>query len=258
MDYELSDDDMKYYQYIKRAQQYQGQVRGRAKNTLNKLHNIIQDCYVFHGNKKPEYAVICIPGRMNDGATWAEQYYKKSNLKDTVFVGPTPYGLAWYPMPISSTNQAEALSGLSSARNAIESVVEATMEKYNIPKKNIALVGFSAGGVMAVQTAAFSQESYNSVVVHNGAILEPDDMPNCMNNTPYLLIHNQDDYCFDWFERYIPMKAALLENNYKVCTVEKSNGSHTVYDEDIEQGLLFMNQHGISKNTMLDYVIDYD
>ncbi len=254
----MTDDDMKYYEYVKRAKKNQGFAREKSQYIFRNTHDLIDDCHAFHSNKKPEYAVICIPGRMNDGAIWAEQYFRKSKLHDTVFVGPTPHGLAWYPMPISAGRQEEALSGLNIARDAIESVVEETMNKYKIAKKNIALVGFSAGGVMAIQTAAYSEDSYNSVIVHNGAILEPNDMPTKMNDTPYLLIHNQDDYCFDWFERYLPMKSVLIENGCELSVIEKTNGSHTVYDDDIEQGVLFMHKHGISKNTVIDSKIDYD
>lgn len=241
----MSFDEKKYYKWLL-EQEYL--ARESANETLKGKNKMIKSCHVFYTNPKPEYAVICIPGRANDGAMFARDYHTHSNLKNTVFVGPTPVNYAWYPMPVDSNNQKAALSGLPKARKAIESVQEAVEKRFGIPKSKTSLVGFSAGGVMAIQAAAFTEEPYSSVVCHSGAILEPSNLPSCKHyNCPVLLTHNADDYCFDWFERYEPMKNILIKNGYPTYVLERKQGGHQVSRHDIEQSITFMTNYGLEK-----------
>lgn len=241
--------EQKYLQWLWRQEAI---ARSQANFELKGKDKMIRSCHVFYSNPKPKYAVICVPGRSNDGAMFARDYYEASKLKDTVFVGPTPDGYAWYPMPIDSTNQQNAVLGLPKAVKALESVQQAVEKRFGIGKSKTALVGFSAGGVVAIQTAAYSEKSYSSVVCHSGAILEPDDLPVCSHyNCPVLLTHTKDDYCFDWFERYLPMKTALIKKGYPAYVLEKNEGGHQVSKYDMEQAIIFLKTYGIEEKTSL-------
>ena len=219
---------------------YLQRVRENAQNEW-RFESMIKDCYAYYEGT-PKYAVICIPGRANDGAHLAQEYQKISEIPNTVFVGPTPIGMAWYPMPYSATNQKEAVQGLPRARKAIEKVQQKIEEVYGIGKENTILTGFSAGGVMAIQVATHSDTPYKGVVCHSGAILDPASLPMCTKDNwcPILLMHNKDDTCFDWIERYIPMKTALLHKKYVVYTSEFEVGGHIMKKYDFSQGGLFM------------------
>jgi predicted esterase len=202
---------------------------------------MIQDCHVFYKNPEPKQAVICIPGRMGDGAVFAKQHYANTEWSDTVFIGPTPFGYAWYPMPHDANNQKQALNGIPRAIKAIEAVQTAVEKRFGIPKSKTVLTGFSAGGVMAIQTATHSQdEPYAGVVCHSGAILDPYSLNPANCDTPFLLTHNRDDMCFEWFERYLPMKNSLLSKGYNTFTLERKLGGHYVSNEDYRQSAKFM------------------
>jgi len=208
---------------------------------------MIESCNIFYEDD-PEYAVICIPGRCNDGASFAKMYQQYCEFKNTVFVGPTPKGYAWYPMPFSAVDQDMALAGLPRARKAVESVVKAVQDKFDIPKSKIALVGFSAGGVMAIETAAYSDLPYAAVVSHSGAILEPRNLPECRHpDMPVILTHNRDDECFEWYERYLPMRNALIDKKYLTFVLERAAGGHRVLPEDVEQVTIYLSENGFTQ-----------
>jgi predicted esterase len=50
---------------------------------------------------------------------------------------------------------------------------------------------------------------------------------------PIILNHGQDDYCFEWEERYLPMKRALSKKGYDLWLVERPEGNHTILNSDV-------------------------
>lgn len=211
--------------------------------------SLIKNCHIYYDNVKPDFCVICVPGRGQDGSNFARAYHEVAGFKNTVFVGPTPHGYAWYPMPFSATDQTRALLGLPIARNAINAVADAISKKFDLPRSKMAILGFSAGGVMAIETASHSEEPFALVASHAGAILEPKNLPYCQcPDTPVILTHNRDDECFEWYERYVPMKTALKNQGYQTLTLERRFGGHRVLPQDMEQVILYLAQYLIPQH----------
>jgi predicted esterase len=149
-------------------------------------------------------------------------------------IAVTPYARQWYPQPYSAVDQDEAVSGLPAARAAIEEVLETIERKYLVPRDKIALVGFSAGGVMAIDVAVNSTRELAGVVCHAGAVLEPWNIPMCrFVDMPIITTHCSDDDVFDWEERYLPMVESLENTKYNLHTIENDWGGHGVDLEDI-------------------------
>lgn len=186
-------------------------------------------------NEEIKYAIFCLPGRAESCRKLIRDYAMYSGLRNTLIIGITPANFCWYPMPKSPEDQTEAVAGLHRARHTIEQYISQVEVKYNLKRDKIALLGFSAGGVMAIQTGAYSKTPFAAVVSHAGAILEPKHLPYAAHpNMPFLLLHNKDDYCFDWFERYIPMKKALIQKAYYAMSIEEAYGGHQICVEEIE------------------------
>lgn len=204
---------------------------------------MIQDCHVYYEKDNPEYCILCLPGRGQDGRMLPRHYYRVTQFRNTVFVGPTPQGMCWYPMPVSAIDQAAAVGGLPKARKAVEAVLGAINNRFNIPRNRTIITGFSAGGVMALEIAAYSPEPFAAVVCHNGAILEPSLFPNCQHpDMPCVLLHNEDDACFAWDERYLPMKNTLLDKGYLTYTITSDHGGHAMTIDDIEDIASFIQE----------------
>jgi predicted esterase len=195
------------------------------------------DFYVFNGAKKSHSCVICLAGRSGCGGRLAAHYQRATELRDTTFIGVTPYSrtghIEWYPQPYSATEQSSAVNGLKTAHDYVEKIITSAMNEFNIPRERIALTGFSAGAVMSLYATTHSNQDLAGVVVHSGACLEANKIPSCKNNTDVLLTHGAKDYCFDWYERYVPMKNNLLKKGYGTFAMEDPENHHTVSYDDM-------------------------
>lgn len=169
--------------------------------------------------------VFLLVGRGQSANDLISRYHEFAVLKNARLIALEPK-YEWYPMPKGSNDQAEALKGLNETVVRLEKFFSEAIKKYNITKENCILSGFSAGAVMAIQMAVTSKESYAGVISHNGAILDPDALPVAKHKTPFLVFHSKDDDCFFWDERYIPMKNALLTQEYLSTFIEEEDGKH--------------------------------
>ncbi len=170
--------------------------------------------------------VVLLPGRGQPAMELFTRYSLSINFDDTQLAAIEPKE-EWYPAPRGSKNQTDAVEGLKSTVPKLNKFIS-----DNFESKNVVLLGFSAGAVIAIQLAA-QTNLYSGVVVHNGAILEPENLSPCQ--TPFLLLHSKDDDCFSWHERYLPMKKAFLEKGFKVNFIENELGGHSISAKDRAQ-----------------------
>lgn len=198
--------------------------------------------HVLNESNDPESCILCLPGRAGTGQRFANEY-QDTELNKTLIIGVTPIKFAWYPMPNGPHDQRAALSGLPRAVHTVESVLKEIEEYYKIPRHKTAVVGFSAGAVVALQLPMYSKRPLAGIVAHAGAVLDTNNVPMCKNSTPILTIHSKQDDCFEWEERYLPMKAALLNANYNLKTIEKEYGYHIVSYYDLIMAGCFLSKH---------------
>jgi hypothetical protein len=77
--------------YEKRHLQWIREQKQKARKFANEFLRIkedemIQDCHVYFTKKEPDFAVICIPGRGNDGAMFANEYHQDNpKLKRSIY-----------------------------------------------------------------------------------------------------------------------------------------------------------------------------
>lgn len=195
---------------------------------------------ILRSRKKPLGCVLTLPGRGGTGKEMVE-FYKQSELTKSLIVGVTPPNRQWYPLPNGVEDQKEAVGGLNDAVTNVFKTLSKVRRSFGITSRNTALVGFSAGAVVALQVAAHSEHPFAAVLCHSGAILEPDKLPPCKHpSTKIMLIHSRDDTCFYWDERYIPMKEALLAKGYNFTSLERETGNHGLYRDDIVMAGMFL------------------
>lgn len=179
-------------------------------------------------------AVIILPGRGSAGTDLALRYQQQSGLVDAVFVGVTPDKYEWYPAPHGPDNQKDAIAGLPYAVDAIKKMLETVQREHDVRPEKTAIVGFSAGAVVAIETALNSDVPIGAIVAHCGAVLEPEKVQSCKHRMmPFLLAHNQDDTVFEWNSRYVPMRDALVSERHNVFSLEKEHGGHHISDANI-------------------------
>jgi predicted esterase len=194
---------------------------------------MIREWIIFNTIEKPRNCIVALPGRGIQASTMLE-FCKDFGLEETLLIVLRPFNWAWYPQPNSSLDQKAAVNGLGRAKNNIEEALATIKKGWGFKKEQITLLGFSAGAVMSLYTAMHSKLSFASAVSLGGAIFEPEKVPQCKHPiTKILLCHNQDDDCFNWFERYLPMKKSLSDNGYDVTVRERSRGGHWLSKLDV-------------------------
>ena len=172
--------------------------------------------------------VLNIPGRHQSGGMMSNLY--STIVRDrTIVVGITPEDYAWYPLPNGANDPQNSLDWVRDAFKSINEVISLISVKFGVPRKRMVLAGFSAGGVMALEMAAYTHEPFAGIIVHAGAILEPNDLPTCQwPDMPIHLFHQEDDDVFKWEERYMPMKQSLIKQGYQTKSIERKTGRHSI------------------------------
>lgn len=189
--------------------------------------------------EKPNSMVLLLPGRGQSPQHIMASYNFNRHLRDSVLVAIKPTE-EWYPIPKGAKDQKDAVLGMTEVIPRMQKFIEKLKSYFRISNRQIGIAGFSAGAVIAMQIAIHSTEPFAGVVSHAGAILEPDCIPYAKNETPFLLIHSEDDACFSWQERYLPMKRALEDKNYIVHCRELTQKGHSMTEEDIDIASFFL------------------
>lgn len=186
---------------------------------------------VDESEKIPAGMVIGLPGR---GVPINEMYrfLLYAGLEKSIIAVIEPRNLEWYPQPFGANDQHEAVSGCKKSFAPLKNHIRKLCKIYKIPYKKVAIVGYSSGGVMALELAQRCKTELAMFISLAGAILDPSQVPLAKHNTEIVLKHNKNDECFDWFERHEPTRDALLAKNYNVILEEQIYGGHSLSAED--------------------------
>lgn len=197
-------------------------------------------------DKPEEYNSIAflLAGRGGNCQDMIDSY--RPHLPKTILVGVEPV-VEWYPRPNGPSDQKEAKHGAEKSTSilfgsVIHPICHAMDPDDKLIGERVALVGFSAGAVIALTAATVFRRSFAAVVSHNGCVLDPTRtiFNSQENKTEILMFHNEDDNVFGWQERYIPTKERLERNLYKLHTVEGSYGGHGMRTQDVEKASAFL------------------
>lgn len=219
---------------------------------------MIREWTILEPPQAPKSAIVGLAGRGMDNEMMTKVCVEM-RMPSTLIVCLRPWQYAWYPAPTSAEDQVEALAGIDPAVAEIEKRLDRIRVAYGLTNDKIILSGFSAGGVMAIQTALKAENAYHAVVAYSAAILAPDAVPkNNGKNTKFVLQHNRDDECFEWHERYLPMRAALHDSGYHLATIENHRGGHNISIYDVVQVTNFLRKGFGYEDTKHPESADYD
>ena len=197
---------------------------------------MIENCLVKYSRdciKKPTHAVFLLHGRGCNAENMLSAFDTLCDIKNLIVFSIEPEK-EWYPIPNGSSDQESAIHGLDENLPKIREFILKTLEECKLTIDKTILIGFSAGAVVSLQLAIKFQDPYKLIICHSGAILNPECVSKSQIDTSFVLIHHQDDFCFSWDERYIPMRKSLCDNDYKVMTIESVSGNHTIYNNELK------------------------
>ena len=133
------------------------------------------------------------------GRAWQDR------LPDAAFVSPhahqpcagAPYGRQWFPLTFRVPN--ERWNGVQAARPVLDGFLDAELQRQGLTHRDLALVGFSQGTMMALHTGLRRTVAPSAIVGYSGVLVGPDGealtvmRPEITSRPPVLLVHGDRD-----------------------------------------------------------------
>jgi phospholipase/carboxylesterase len=128
------------------------------------------------------------------GRQWA------AALPRTAFVSPhapercreAPTGRQWFPL--SMRDPQEFARGVATARPALDTFLDAELEKHRLDESACALVGFSQGTMMALHAGPQRRRRLAGILGYSGLLADPGALTSgAVQKPPVLLIHGDRD-----------------------------------------------------------------
>jgi phospholipase/carboxylesterase len=150
---------------------------------------------------KPEKLVIFLHGVGSDGndlITLSDEIAQA--LPNAVFLSPNapfPYdsysmGYQWFSL--SDYSPEKLYQGIKIALPILENYIDENLAKYNLGYKDLVLIGFSQGTMMALQMAPRLKESCFAVIGFSGALVNPEALEKEKTSSPPIcIIHGSED-----------------------------------------------------------------
>lgn len=170
-------------------------------------------------------------------------------LPFTAFVSPnapelcagTPMGRQWFPL--SMRDPGELVRGVARARPALDSFLDAELQRHGLDETACALVGFSQGTIMALHAGPQRPKRLACILGFSGLLADPAALKSgAVHKPPILLIHGDRD-------DLIPV-AALFQAAQGLAAAEIpvewhiSKGiPHGIGPDGIELGLNFLKRN---------------
>jgi Predicted esterase len=133
--------------------------------------------------EKPKNAVILCHGYGGDGKDISIlASYWKAHLTETIFICPdapekcaaSPSGFQWFDL-LDQTNE-QILSKSLVAEIKLNKFIDEVKEKNNLSANQIAIVGFSQGCMISLQTGIKRKDKINSIIGYSGKIINTDHL----------------------------------------------------------------------------------
>lgn len=145
--------------------------------------------------EKTPKCVLLLPGR-GLSAEAMLHVSEDMGLHKHLQIALEPVRRLWYPMPNGPKDQDQALFGLRKANRVVLAAVERINKAWGVEQKDIAVLGFSAGGVVALDLATNTKAPFACCISMSGTILAPEKVRPAVNQTPIIVQHNRYDDVF--------------------------------------------------------------
>ena len=175
--------------------------------------------------------------------------YWKNFLPDTLFVCPdapevckvNPDGFQWFDL--MDQTEDEILSKSLIAESVLNKFIEEVKEKNKLKAQEIALVGFSQGCMISLQTALKRKDQVKCLIGYSGKILNPNHLgKNILSRPEIYLMHGDKDQVVP-VNHMLEAKEFFSKQNYKINTKIFKNCEHRIPTEGLSIGLEFLKKN---------------
>jgi len=200
--------------------------------------------------EKLESAVILCHGYGGDGKDISLlANYWRNYLPKTIFLCPdapeickvNPSGFQWFDLMDQTSDQILAKSLVAEMK--LNKFIDEVKEKNNLNSNQIALVGFSQGCMISLQTGIKRKDQLKCIVGYAGKIIDINHLEKNINSKPnIMLMHGNKDQVVP-VNFLLEAKEFFNKNNYPVETKIFENCEHRIPSEGSSLGLNFIKKN---------------
>ena len=170
-------------------------------------------------------------------------------LPDAVFLCPNapevctvnPLGYQWFDMTVE--NDEMILEKSLVAEKKLNTFLDQVLDNFQLDIKNLALVGFSQGSMMIIQTALKKKEQINCLVCYSGKIINKQHLSeNIVSRPKIFLMHGDRDTIVSPIH-LLESKEFLVRQHLKIRTKLFKNCEHKISVEGSSLGLEFLRKN---------------
>ena len=170
-------------------------------------------------------------------------------LPDAVFLCPNapevctvnPLGYQWFDMTIE--NDETILEKSLVAEKKLNTFLDQVLYNFQLDTKNLALVGFSQGSMMIIQTALKKKEQINCLVGYSGKIINKQHLSGNIVSMPKILLMHGDRDTIVSPIHLLESKEFLVQQSLKIKTKLFKNCEHKIPVEGSSLGLEFLRKN---------------
>ena len=129
------------------------------------------------------------------------------------------------------------------AENKLNIYIDDVVRSNNISENEVALVGFSQGGMISLQTALKRKKQINCLISYSGKVLNQEHLRKNINSRPEIFLMHGD------IDQVVPVSALLeakhffKENQYKIHTKIFEKCEHRIPNVGLSIGLEFLKKN---------------
>ena len=198
-----------------------------------------------HSGKPPRQIILLLHGYGSSGADLIPMapHWQRA-LPDALFLAPNApqrcggSGYQWWPL-VAFTPQA-LFAGAASAAAAINAFIDKKLTQYGLSPRDLALVGFSQGTIMALHVGLRRQSRVAAIVGYSGLLaVGPQLSRQIVSKPPVLLVHGSADPVVPVAALHTS-EAALRRLGVEVSSHVAMGIGHTVDPAGLELGAEFI------------------
>jgi phospholipase/carboxylesterase len=155
-----------------------------------------------------------------------------------------PMGYQWFSL--QSRDEETMLRGMAEAAPALNATIDAQLKLHGLQDKELALVGFSQGTMMALHVGLRRAKPCAAIVGYSGAFVGgASALPESIVRPPVCLIHGDADMVVPFAASHMAERD-LLSLNVPVALHRRPGLGHGIDPEGVQCGINWLKQHGES------------
>ena len=121
--------------------------------------------------------------------------------------------------------------------------MDKVLDNFQLDITNLALVGFSQGSMMIIQTALKKKEQINCLVAYSGKIINKQHLSGNIVSRPKIFLMHGDKDTIISPNQLLESKEFLVQQNLKIKTKLFKNCEHKISVEGSSLGLEFLRKN---------------